>query len=102
MPTLPSHPTQTPAPSFAGQAPTSDPKETTVARRGGYAERYARRLEDLLAELGTHLERAQKRQRIYTALETLAAEEINDYETLLADLRQRRAERVPGGLAVAS
>lgn len=73
-----------------------------MARHGGYAEHYARRLEDLLAELGTHLERAQKRQRIYTALETLAAEEINDYETLLADLRQRRAERVPGGLAVAS
>lgn len=102
LPTLPSHPTPTPALTFAGSGLAPDSKETTVPRRGGYVERHARRLEDKIAEIGTHLARAERRRRLFAALEADAKRDVLDFQSMLADLREARAERHPSGLAVAS
>lgn len=102
LPTLPSHPTPTPALTFAGSGLAPDLKETTVPRRGGHIERHARRLEDKIAEIGTHLARAERRRRLFAALEADAKRDVLDFESMLADLREARAERAPSGLLVAS
>lgn len=73
-----------------------------MPRHGGYVERHARRLEDLIAQVGAHLARAERRQLLYRALEHEATLEIRDLDQMMAELRESRQQRHPSGLAVAS
>lgn len=82
--------------------PALDREEAYMPRHPARVERHARRLEDLLGFMGSQRERAHRRYQRALLRANEHLQEIRDYDLIIADLRESRAQREPSGLRVAS